>query len=179
MIDRVNARRAMTIGSDALPTTLLDLLRPAPASQIAIVVPEQNLRVTYGELIGQVEALAEALAAAGIGRADRVGIALPTGLPMIVAFLAASTAGIAAPLNPAYKEDEFRFYLEDTAARVLLLPPHGADAARRAARDRVPILTVEMNAGGRVRLGPASSGGPSLAPPGIDDVALILHTSGS
>src|SRR5450631_1803979 len=105
---RVNARTSMTTGSDAQPTTLLDLLRPIPAGQTAIIIPEQNIRVTYGELRNQVEALAEALAAEGIGRTDRVGIALPNGLPMIVAFLAASTAGIAAPLNPAYKEDEFR-----------------------------------------------------------------------
>ena len=55
-------------------------------------------------------------------------------------------AGTAAPLNPGYKEDEFRFYLEDTNAKVLLLPPDGADEARRAAGDRVPILTVEMDA---------------------------------
>ena len=33
---------------------------------------------------------------------------------MIVSFLAASMAGTAAPLNPSYKEEEFRFYLEDT-----------------------------------------------------------------
>ena len=57
-------------------------------------------------------------------------------------------AGTAAPLNPGYKEDEFRFYLEDTDARVLLLPPDGADEARRAAGDRVPVLTVEMDAAG-------------------------------
>ena len=86
------------------------------------------------------QAVAEPLAAAGVGRGDRVGIALPNGLPTIVSFLAASMAGTAAPLNPGYKEDEFRFYLEDTNARVLILPPDGAEEARRAAGDRVPIL---------------------------------------
>ena len=74
--------------------------------------------------------------AAAIASASRC----PNGLPTIVAFLAASMAGTAAPLNPGYKEDEFRFYLEDTDARVLLLPPDGADEARRAAGDRVPVL---------------------------------------
>ncbi len=59
---------------------------------------------------------------------------MPNGLPTIVAFLAASEAGTAAPLNPGYKEDEFRFYLEDTNAKVLLLPPEGLDEARAAAR---------------------------------------------
>ena len=106
----------------ANPTTLLDLLRPIPADQTAIILPEQNIRITYGGLRDQVEAVASSLAASGITRGDRVGMALPNGLPTIVGFLAASVAGTAAPLNPAYKEDEFRFYLEDTNARVLLLP---------------------------------------------------------
>ena len=105
------------------PTTLLGLLESMPADRTAVIVPEQNIRITYGELRRQVEALAEALAASGVGRGDRVGIALPNGLPNIVAFLAASMAGTAAPLNPAYKEDEFEFYLEDSNARVLILPP--------------------------------------------------------
>jgi acyl-CoA synthetase (AMP-forming)/AMP-acid ligase II len=91
------------------PTTLLGLLAAIPAERTAIVHPEQNISVTYGELRRQVAAVAEALAAFGIGRGDRVGTSLPNGLPNIVCFLAASEAGTAAPLNPAYKDDEFRF----------------------------------------------------------------------
>ena len=96
------------------------------------------------------KAVAEQLAAAGVRRGDRVATSLTNGLPVIVSFLAAGVAGTAAPLNPAYKEDEFRFYLEDTAAKVLLLPPDGADDARRAAGDKVPILTIDMDASGTV-----------------------------
>jgi acyl-CoA synthetase (AMP-forming)/AMP-acid ligase II len=143
-----------------------------------VIVPEQDIRVSYEALRRQVEDLAEAMAAFGIGRGDRVGMALPNGLPTIVSFLAASLAGTAAPLNPAYKEDEFRFYLEDTDARVLLLPPDGAEEARRAAGDRVPVLTVEMDSAGTVRLSGAMGGRP-VVPPTVDDVALVLHTSGS
>src|SRR4051794_24640764 len=90
------------------PATLLDLIGSIPAGQTAVVLPEPDLRVSYGELRQQVETLAEWLTGAGIRRGDRVAIALPNGLPMIVAFLAAATAGTAAPLNPAYKEDEVR-----------------------------------------------------------------------
>jgi acyl-CoA synthetase (AMP-forming)/AMP-acid ligase II len=160
------------------PATLLGLLSSIPENNTAVVVPEQNLRISYGGLRRQVEALAGALAAAGIGRTDRVGMALGNGLPAIACFLAASEAGTAAPLNPSYKEDEFRFFLDDTNARVLLLPPNGAAEARRAAGDRVPILTVDMDAAGTVSLA-GVSGTQAIAPPRADDVALILHTSGS
>src|SRR5204863_8191220 len=151
---------------------------PDASGQTAVVIPEQNIRITYAGLRDQVESLAGALAGAGIGRGDRVGIALPNGLPVIVSFLAASLAGTAAPLNPSYKEEEFRFYLDDTAARVLILPRHGADEARRAAGERVAVLTVDMNSSGVVSLDAPGRGG-RLAPAAVDDVALILHTSGS
>ena len=160
------------------PTTLLGLLASSPADQTAIVLPEQNLRITYGNLRDQVKSVAEALAAQGIRRGDRVGMALPNGLPTIVAFLAASEAGTAAPLNPAYREEEFRFYLEDTSAKVLLLPPTGADDARRAAEAcKVPIVSVDLDADGRVTVDGA--GRQPYEAPDPSDVALILHTSGS
>jgi acyl-CoA synthetase (AMP-forming)/AMP-acid ligase II len=153
-------------------------LRSTPAAQTAIVAPEQNVRITYGGLIEQVEAVAAQLAALGVRRGDRVASALPNGLANVVCFLAASQAGTAAPLNPAYKEDEFKFYLEDTNAKVLLLPPDGIDEARRAAGDKVPIVTVETDASGKVSLAGAPQGG-KVDPPSLDDVALVLHTSGS
>jgi acyl-CoA synthetase (AMP-forming)/AMP-acid ligase II len=164
--------------SHVVPKTLLGLLESSPPDKIAVIVPEQQIRVTYRQLRDQVQGVAEALAAAGVGRGDRVGMALPNGLPTIVGFLAASMAGTAAPLNPGYKEEEFRFYLEDTNAKVLLLPPDGIDEARRAAADRVPIITVSMDERGTVKLDGVAHGKP-FQKPGVDDVALILHTSGS
>ena len=160
------------------PCTLFDLLRPIPGKSPAVVVPEQNLTITYDGLRNQVEALAESLAAVGVKRGDRVGIALSNGFPTIVSFLAASIAGTAAPLNPAYREEEFRFYLDDTSARVLLLPPDGSDDARRAAGDKVRVLSVDMNADGTVQLGGVTGRRPVTAP-AVDDIALVLHTSGS
>ena len=165
-------------GASIASKTLLGLIQAIPAEQTAVVAPEQNIRLTYGGLRKQVQAVAEALAASGVNRGDRIGIALPNGLPNVVAFLAASLAGTAAPLNPSYKEEEFRFYLEDTNAKVLLLPPDGLDEARAAAAAlKVPIMTVEMD-GANVGLRGVTGRKP-VAAPDSDDIALILHTSGS
>ena len=160
------------------PSTLLEVLSAAPGGRTAIVVPEANIRVSYKALRSQVAAMADALAGAGISRGDRVAMALPNGLPAIVSFLAASIAGTAAPLNPAYRQDEFSFYLEDTGAKVLIVPPDGGEAARLAAGDKIPVLTVEMENDGTVRLSGTSTPG-SAAAPAPDDIALVLHTSGS
>jgi acyl-CoA synthetase (AMP-forming)/AMP-acid ligase II len=168
----------MTMTTSSAPAVLLDLFHSIDAQRTAIVIPEQGIRVSYGALRDQVLGVADALASTGVTRGDRVGIALGNGLPTIVSFLAASMAGTAAPLNPAYKEEEFRFYLEDTAARVLILPPEGAEEARRAAGDRVPILTAQMDSAGTVQLSGVKGKGRASAP-AVSDTALILHTSGS
>jgi acyl-CoA synthetase (AMP-forming)/AMP-acid ligase II len=124
--------------------------------------------------------MASALQSTGVGPGERVAMALPNGAATIVSFLAASIAGTAAPLNPAYRYEEFLFYLEDTNARVIILPPDGAEEARRAARDRdVRVLIAETDTAGNVRLaGPAGSAASARRPQG-DDIALVLHTSGS
>ena len=162
----------------AQPSTLLDLIRRVPADRTAIIVPEGPIRITYGALARQVEDVANALTALGVGPGDRVGSALPNGLSTVVCFLAASMAGTAAPLNPAYREEEFKFYLEDTNAKVLLVPAEGADAARKAAGDSIPVITVSMDAHGTVHLDGVSARKP-FAPPSVTSPALILHTSGS
>jgi acyl-CoA synthetase (AMP-forming)/AMP-acid ligase II len=158
--------------------TLLDVLHFAD-SHTAVIVPELSLHVSYDSLRRQVLEMANALASAGIRRGDAVAIALPNGLRAIVAFLAASIAGKAAPLNPAYPYEEFLFFLGDTDAKILICPSVGAEFARTAAADRkIPVFSVEMNERGNVHLVGAPSGATAAAPT-AEDIALVLHTSGS
>ncbi|HVN04064.1 MAG TPA: acyl--CoA ligase [Bryobacteraceae bacterium] len=150
------------------PRTLLDVLSVADDSRTAIILPDAGASVTYGDLRQRVRAMAAGLRAAAVGRGDRVALALPNGLDAIVAFLAAAAAGTAAPLNPGYKFEEFCFYLEDTRAKLLMVPQDGAEEARRAAAQLgVPVVTPEI------------AGECAVPDPGPDDVALVLHTSGS
>jgi acyl-CoA synthetase (AMP-forming)/AMP-acid ligase II len=156
---------------------LVDLIGSDP-DRTAVVLPEQQLRVSYRSLRNQVEAAAAALGAAGVQRTDRVGLALPNGLPAIVCTLAAAIAGTAAPLNHAYREDEFRFYFEDAGIRTLILPAGGCAEAQRAAGSRIRILAADLDASGRVSLAGAN-GRRGVDIPASDAVALLLHTSGS
>jgi len=161
------------------PTTLLGLLSSNPADQTAIILPEQNLRISYGAFRDEVKSVAEALAAHGVRRGDRVGMAFPNGFPVVVAFLAAGEAGTAAPLNPGYKEDEFKFYLEDTSAKVLLLPPTGAEDARRAAAAcQVPVLSVDMTADGHITVEGKRGGQPYEGPRADDEGNLFRRHRG-
>jgi acyl-CoA synthetase (AMP-forming)/AMP-acid ligase II len=159
--------------------TLLELIHKGPGSATAVILPETGVRVTYDSLRTQVAAVADAFRSAGIGPGDRVAMSLPNGLDTIVCFLAASIAGTAAPLNPGYRYEEFAFYLDDTNAKMLVVPPQGADEARRAAADsRTPIVEATVSSAGVVELSPKASG-KTAGPPDPDAVALVLHTSGS
>ena len=158
---------------------LPSLLNAAPGNATALIIPETGTSISYESLRRQVKTMAEALAGIGIKRGDRVANVLPNGLPTIVAFLAGAIAGTAAPLNPAYRFEEFSFYLEDTSAKVLLVPPEGAEEAKQAARHlNVPVFAVQMDEKGNVTIEGAPKGVP-VVPPSPDDVALVLHTSGS
>src|SRR5258706_14866 len=59
------------------PAVLTDFLNRPPADKTAIVLPEQNIHITYGNLRNQVAAVAEQLASAGVSRGDRVATSPP------------------------------------------------------------------------------------------------------
>lgn len=156
-------------------SSLIDALRGDP-SRPALVVPG-GPSFSYAELRAAVDDAAARLAGLGVRRGDRVAMSFANGPEAVVLFLAAAAAGTASPLNPAYTEDENRFYLEDTDARLLLVPS-GGGAAARAAMTQLgrPVVEVSIDAARGLHL-EAPRGEPDE--PAADDVALVLHTSGT
>jgi acyl-CoA synthetase (AMP-forming)/AMP-acid ligase II len=160
----------------------------------AILAPGRT-PLTYQALYRQVELTVAQLGKLGIGRNERVAMVLPNGPEMAVAFLAVAAGATSAPLNPAYRAAEFDFYLSDLGARALLIHSNMKDSpAREVAQARgIPIIELvpEADSAGCFRLEGAATG-PATAPPaseeGIrgdspfaqpEDVALVLHTSGT
>ncbi len=163
-------------------TTLIELLSSGRTSHPALIVPEGGPAVTYGSLRNQVEQFAATLQRLGIGRGDRVAIALPNGVEVITAFLGIATAAAtAAPLNPVYTTDEFRFYLEDIEAKVLIVPPGGGAQPRTAAPAGILLIEASLAPDGQVRfeVTKAAALPRKQTNPTPDDVALFLHTSGT
>src|SRR6266508_3082287 len=114
--------------------TLADLFARAEPGHAAVILPEDGFTTTYHSLAVQVEALAAVLRGV-LQPGQVVAIVLGNGLEYLAAFLAVARARlVAAPLNPAYKADEFRFYLEDVGARAIIAPP-GGHPVRDVARD--------------------------------------------
>ncbi len=159
---------------------LLDLLGSGAAGQPAILAPDRP-PVSYAALRANVTALAAQLQALGLTRGDRVAMALPNGPEMAITFLAVATAATAAPLNPKYRQEEFAFYYEDTRARALIVAPGALPEARAAMRPDMLLIEVETLADGTVAFhaGPSPTPGITLDVARPDDVAMILHTSGT
>jgi len=161
--------------------TLLDVLNAGHDQRVAIVA-QSGLTLTYRQLRDEVMRAAEHLSSCGVRPGERVAMVYPNSAEAIVLFLAAAVAGTAAPLNPSYRREEFAFYLEDIQARVLLVPPGEYLAAREALPAGGMVIEAGFNAGGTLRLEPTAPV-PSLrsAPtePRDNDVALVLHTSGT
>ena len=87
---------------------------------VAILAPSTP-GLTYRGLRAQIAATAAALRSIGVATDDRVAIVLPNGPEMAVSFLAVAAACAAAPLNPAYRAEEFEFYLSDLRAKALIV----------------------------------------------------------
>jgi acyl-CoA synthetase (AMP-forming)/AMP-acid ligase II len=160
------------------------LLSAGHPDRPALIVADSGHVVTYGQAAGQIEALAQRLAGLGVRRGDKVAMCLPNGPDVVLLLLAIIALGAAAaPLNPAYTESEFTFYLGDIAPRLLIVPAGGAAAATAAAAAAgTTVVGVEPSVDGPPELlGPNGPAVPrrSFEPGGADDVALILHTSGT
>ena len=157
----------------------------------ALIVPSQTAPIvlSHRELLQQVLKFQTKLAEIGISPKEAVAIAFPNTIEFAIAFLAATfQRAIAAPLNQSYKQDEFEFYLEDLTATVILLPKEAVaqnGEAVRAARNCGSAIAEIYWDGAEIALEMKECGDLKTRKPAAveepveDDVALILHTSGT
>ena len=140
--------------------------------------------LTYAALRKLAGSTVASLNAMGIGRGDRVALVLPNGPEAASTFVTVACGATTAPLNPAYRADEFAFYLDDLGAKALLVA-RGVDSPARAVAAERGIPVVEVVPGeeaGSFTLAPEKplAGRPARAGmAGPDDIALVLHTSGT
>jgi acyl-CoA synthetase (AMP-forming)/AMP-acid ligase II len=162
------------------PRTVRGLIEAADGAAPALADGDGR-SLSYRELRAQVEMLGEQLGACGVGPGDRVATILPNGPGMAVAFLAATSVGAAAPLNPAYRAEELRFYFGDLKPKVLITTPETGVAAREVLPDETTLLdlTGDLGSYALMRDGEAVERASIGTAPEAEDHALLLHTSGT
>jgi acyl-CoA synthetase (AMP-forming)/AMP-acid ligase II len=162
--------------------TLTALISTHPDEALAIGAAQKEW-LTYGALRELSEKVRSELNAAGIGPEDRVAIVLPNGAHMATSFITIAQAATTAPLNPNYREEEYEFYLDDLNSKAIVLE-HGYDGPALAAARSLSLNILWLHED------PKTAGSFTLKPEGDvksvsprdtnqDDVALILHTSGT
>lgn len=170
--------------------TLTHLFRSRSSNDDALIIPvEQELRLSHSKLHHVIGQLQVELAELGIQQGSAVSIALPNSVELITIFLASTwQRGIAAPLNPGYKQGEFEFYIDDLGSALVVIPKgaYGREGpAVKAARKYNAAIAechwtgekIALDVKEKGKLNEARSQGVLEA--NEDDIALVLHTSGT
>ncbi|KAH8925096.1 acetyl-CoA synthetase-like protein [Atractiella rhizophila] len=168
-------------------STLTGILSEA---SLPALIPTQTSfpAISHKTLSNAVARFASDLASAGIGRGDVVSMSVINGVEFVVGFLGTGAASaVSSPLNPAYSPGEVKFYLEDCKSKLLLVATGAvaanSDAVKAAQEFKIPIAEVSWDSNlGQLRLevkvGRVGNS-QRLQNPQPDDVALVLHTSGT
>jgi len=164
--------------------TLGELVSSGKGEDTAIAAPDRQ-PLSYNLLRAQVDYTVSRLNDLGVGRNDPVAIVLPNGPEMASAFICIGAAATTAPLNPAYRGEEFDFYLEDLQPKLLVVEDSTdspvVNSANKLGINVVTLKYSKSDPAGKFELIGESinqnSPTPGLAHP--SDIALVLHTSGT
>jgi fatty-acyl-CoA synthase len=163
---------------------------------------QHPVKLTFAELLADVNRTANLLAEIGVRRQDTVALLSPNCQELISATLAAQAAGIAVPINPGLSEDHIAELLQRSGARVLVaagpdLDPVVTEAAFSLAKKGLVDCVLLLSPTGQAPAGPAATVGYASvdyltrraadAPseqfhgdqPGPSDLAALFHTGGT
>jgi 4-hydroxybenzoate-CoA ligase len=153
--------------------------------KVAFIDPRRSL--TYGQLQADTRRFARVLNALGLRREERIALAMLDTVDMPVAFLGAIRAGIVpVPLNTMLSTEQYRYQLEDSRARALVVSGALLPVIEPAISG-LPDLAHVMVADGQAKephgeLAPALAAEPADFPTArtqADETAFWLYSSGS
>jgi benzoate-CoA ligase family protein len=169
--------------------------RPTHAHPDKLAILGMGRALTYVELAGLVDRVAEALRSAGCTPGERVLIALPDSAEFIGAFFGAAKIGaIAVPVNPMARADDYRHWLENCGARIAIVhaPILGEFADGVAGDLALDLLVIYESTSGTMKPErmarknlqwddwlASRAGAVATHPTVATDAAFFLYTSGS
>jgi long-chain acyl-CoA synthetase len=138
-----------------------------------------DLEFSYAEFDGAAARVATLLERAGVGPGDRVGVMLPNIPAFAVVFYGVMYRGaVAVPVNPLLKAREVAYYLSNSGAKALFATPAFAEEATAGAAE-VGARCWVVDDAGLMALVADLPGQDFPVERGDEDVAVILHTSGT
>ncbi|MEN9726792.1 MAG: hypothetical protein RL434_1158 [Pseudomonadota bacterium] len=148
---------------------LFSSLAAAQPDSIALL-DVQGASIDYATLAGRMAALGARFSESGIDANTRVAVIAPPGPDLAVAVLATMTHASCAPLNPASTNAELAVHCRDLDVRAVVVTPGTEVRIHALTRELgLPLLECPLTGGNA----------PGLATRAPDDIALVLHTSGT
>jgi 2-furoate---CoA ligase len=151
----------------------------------ALVDDADGRRLSYGELVVEIEALAAGLLALGVRPGDRFATVMSGGLDHVVTLFALSRIGaIPALINPRLKLGEIGKLLAQGGMKGALVPPSPAaiDAVAQSLPDGAVVIVPGEGMGTARGLATCRGNIGTLGPlprPAGDETAYIFYTSGT
>ena len=153
-------------------------------------VGDDGSRLTFAELNARCNQVANAFAAAGVGKGERVGLLLMNGAEFLEAYFALAKIGaVVVPLNWRLVADELEFILKDSGTTRLVFDDAFADTAAelRARGERTDVRQWLQVADGETApfaddYRALRDAAPTAEPPigaRADDMLYIMYTSGT
>ncbi len=156
--------------------------------KVALISGKQ--RLTYAEIEGRANSLANGFRARGLSRGERVALYLPNSVELVISIFAVLKAGgVFVVLNPSTKSDKLEYILNNCQAMGLVTGGQQSDLARKLV-SAVPSLKIvaltarpsEEPASGFVDLDAMQASCSTQRPPQVNidlDLACLIYTSGS
>jgi 2-furoate---CoA ligase len=159
------------------------LERAAGRHPDAEAVVEGGVRLTWGALHERARAVAAGFARLGVGKGERVLIAVRNRAEHVLAYWGLQVlGGVPVPVNVRAAAGELAYLLDDCGARVALFEAATAPALLEAARGRsLPLVFVggDPPPGALAFAALGAEGRAAGGDVGPDDLSLILYTSGT
>jgi carnitine-CoA ligase len=142
--------------------------------------------VGYGEMLARSRAAADALAAIGLKRGDRLALMLPNCLEFLELWFASALLGaVLVPINTALQGEGLRYLIDHSGAKLLVADAPLAEtvsAAIEGSASRARVLLRDPEREGEDVLRSLLAGAhprASLTQTAPEDLASILYTSGT
>ncbi|MEL6799364.1 MAG: AMP-binding protein [Pseudomonadota bacterium] len=164
-----------------------DVWAAADSDRVAIIDVGADgavVRWTYGQLKRASDRLANALAARGVGRGDRVAILLPQCAEVMITHFAVHKLGaISLPLFTLFGSDALAFRLADSGAKVVVTDGDHVDRVAALRGDLPDLAEIYVAGGGAFRdfwgeIAAAPDARPVVAA-GAEEPAMLIYTSGT
>ncbi len=160
-------RTDVPLAAETLPALVRGQVAQSPD---AIAVEDARRRLSFGELLAEVESLARLLVGLGVRRETRVGVVVGRSAELAVTLMGVSFAGGAfVPVDPDYPRERVEFMLANSAPEVLVCTAATRTVVPKEFAGTVLVLDDLPAADPAVEL-------PPVAP---DDAAYVIYTSGS